>query len=572
MKIKSIKLENFKRWKSLELSFDKTNEFFAENGGGKTSIFQAYLWVLGLDTDNIFPKIDSEVIEDLETKVEMVVEIDGYEHTYTRTSKPQFIIDELKIKTKKVYVETICSQVGISQKELEMLCNTYLFNQDSSKWGWSERFKMLSDMLSFNMLTSKYADNYKYINKYITSRKTPIEIAKILRDSKKDINNQKTFINGSIETLNKQLNIYDYDYEKLENEKQNYEKAIKENEEKLYQLTHNATFELEMKIDSMKKDISNKTNLRLQKIENNKQALRNFEEQLKAKKDYISQVSNEIDNLSNTIENVENEAICGSCGQKLPIERIEEIKQKLINERNSKLDLLDSTINFTEDLEKNIETFDINIEETQEVIDLRKQVAELEQQLINLDNQNKEDDIFDIETEIDFLKGELEEVNKQLYTKSIKERLEVELSENRQKLLTLSQDFTNNAKAEEELQNYFKLVEVEYDKAVKQAFGEEISFKFFTLKKDGDYNQDCIIRRDIKGILTSYYEMSLGERLKTDLMTSLGFQKLLGVELPIWVDNAQDMTDEVPTCENQIIILNTSKTQNNLKGEYINGI
>lgn len=571
MKIKSIKLENFKRWKSLELSFDKMNEFFAENGGGKTSIFQAYLWVLGLDTDNIFPKIDSEVIEDLETKVEMVVEIDGYEHTYTRTSKPQFIIDELKIKTKKVYVETICSQVGISQKELEMLCNTYLFNQDSSKWGWSERFKMLSDMLSFNMLTSKYADNYKYINKYITSRKTPIEIAKILRDSKKDINNQKTFINGSIETLNKQLNIYDYDYEKLENEKQNYEKVIKENEEKLYQLTHNATFELEMKIDSMKKDISNKTNLRLQKIENNKQALRNFEEQLKAKKDYISQVSNEIDNLSNTIENVENEAICGSCGQKLPIERIEEIKQKLINERNSKLDLLDSTINFTEDLEKNIENFDVNIEETQEVIDLRKQVAELEQQLINLAHQNKEDDIFDIETEIDFLKGELEEVNKQLYTKSIKERLEVELSENRHKLLTLSQEFTNNAKAEEELQNYFKLVEVEYDKAVKQAFGEEISFKFFTLKKDGDYNQDCIIRRDIKGILTSYYEMSLGERLKTDLMTSLGFQKLLGVELPIWVDNAQDMTDEVPTCENQIIILNTSKTQNNLKGEYING-
>lgn len=571
MKIKSIKLENFKRWKSLELSFDKMNEFYAENGGGKTSIFQAYLWVLGLDTDNIFPKIDSEVIEDLETRVEMVVEIDGYEHTYTRTSKPQFIIDELKVKTKKVYVETICSQVGISQKELEMLCNTYLFNQDSSKWGWSERFKMLSDMLSFNMLTSKYADNYKYINKYITSRKTPIEIAKILRDSKKDINNQKTFINGSIETLNKQLNIYNYDYEKLENEKQNYEKAIKENEEKLYQLTHNATFELEMKIDSMKKDISNKTNLRLQKIENNKQALRNFEEQLKAKKDYISQVSNEIDNLSNTIENVENEAICGSCGQKLPIERIEEIKQKLINERNSKLDLLDSTINFTENLEKNIETFDVNIEETQEVIDLRKQVAELEQQLINLDNQNKEDDVFDIETEIDFLKGELEEVNKQLYTKPIKERLEVELSENRQKLLTLSQDFTNNAKAEEELQNYFKLVEVEYDKAVKQAFGEEISFKFFTLKKDGDYNQDCIIRRDIKGILTSYYEMSLGERLKTDLMTSLGFQKLLGVELPIWVDNAQDMTDEVPTCENQIIILNTSKTQNNLKGEYING-
>lgn len=572
MKIKSIKLENFKRWKNLELNFDKTNEFYAENGGGKTSIFQAYLWVLGLDTDNIFPKIDSEVIEDLETKVEMVVEIDGYEHTYTRTSKPQFIIDDLKIKTKKVYVETICNQVGISQKELEMLCNTYLFNQDSSKWGWNERFKMLSDMLEFNEITLKYAKQFEYIQKHIIARKTPIEIAKILRDSKKDINNQKTFINGSIETLNKQLNIYNYDYEKLENEKQNYEKAIKENEEKLYQLTHNATFELEMKVDSMKKDISNKTNLRLQKIENNKQALRNFEEQLKAKKDYISQVSNEIDNLSNTIENVENEAICGSCGQKLPNERIEEIKQKLINERNSKLDLLDSTINFIETLEKSIETFDVNIEETQEVIDLRKQVAELEQQLINLDNQNKEDDIFDIETEIDFLKGELEEVNKQLYTKSIKERLEVELSENRHKLLTLSQDFTNNAKAEEELQNYFKLVEVEYDKAVKQAFGEEISFKFFTLKKDGDYNQDCIIRRDIKGILTTYYEMSLGERLKTDLMTSLGFQKLIGVELPIWVDNAQDMTDEIPICDNQVIILNTSKTQNNLKGEYIYGI
>ena len=56
--------------------------------------------------------------------------------------------------------------------------------------------------------------------------------------------------------------------------------------------------------------------------------------------------------------------------------------------------------------------------------------------------------------------------------------------------------------------------------------------------------------------------MSFGERVKTDILTTLGFQKLLHVKLPIWADNISGLTDDLPKTENQIIYLETSKENN----------
>ena len=572
MRIKRIKLENFKRWKNLELKFGSLNEFYAENGGGKTSIFQAFLWVLGMETENVFPKVDSELIEGLETRVELVIENNGFTHTYIRSSKPQFIIDELKIKTKKAYVDTICSQVGINQNELEIICNTYLFNQDTNKWGWSQRFSMLNKLLGFDTLALNLAKEFEIIGKHIANRKTPIEIAKILRDNKKSINTKKDTLNGGIDAIKKQLDKYNYDYDKIEREIEIKKKEIQDNEKKIVELTNKDKNDLSKQIEIVRTEIlfeEKKYELDVEKNTNNLESLKTL---LELKNNQISELSEEIDKLSTTIENCENEAVCVSCGQKLPIDQINYLKSKLSKEREEKLNTLDGYINFANILEEDIKKLPSEIDKPQSIELLEKKLDDLIKQLENFEQDTtNEEMINDIEIELDFLRDNLKEYEEILYGKKLKQQLEEDLRVERNKLQSLAQEFSDQAKGEEELNAYFKLIEKEYDRVVKENFGNEISFKFFTLKKDGEYNQDCFVRREIKGMMTSYNEMSLGERLKTDIITSLGFQKLLDVEFPIWVDNAQDMTDEVPSCDNQIIVLNTSKTMNNLKGEYING-
>ena len=278
----------------------------------------------------------------------------------------------------------------------------------------------------------------------------------------------------------------------------------------------------------------------------------------------------EIDKLSNDIEKCENEAICEVCGGKLPQEQIDNIKTNLIKKRDYKLNTLDGYLEMVRILEEDIKKIPTSLEKPTTIAPLEEKLSKLQEELKKINEEENEDEIQVVLMDSDYYDDVLSNIEQNLFTEKIKLDLEKELESKKKELQELMQDFTNQAKGEEELNHYFKLVEKEYDRVVKQAFGEEISFKFFTLKKDGDYNQDCFVRREIKGMLTSYNEMSLGERLKTDIITSLGFQKLLGVEFPIWVDNAQDMTDDIPSCENQIIILNTSKTINNLKGEYIN--
>ena len=572
MKIKSIKLENFKRWKNLELKFGSLNEFYAENGGGKTSIFQAFLWVLGFETENVFPKVDSELIEGLETKVELEwIDNIGFPHTYIRTSKPTFIIDELKIKTKKVYIETICNQVGINQNQLQMICNTYLFNQDTSKWGWINRFAMLNELLHFSSLTLKFADDYEIIGKYIKNYKTPIEIAKILRDSKKNINTRKDTLNGGIATLKEQIAKYNYDYEKLKEEKDKTLIEISNCKQKLNDLINKDKEKTMLDISLVREKILHEEELYKLELEKNKNNIDSLNTLLKAKNDLILQVQEEIDKLSTNIENCENEAICEVCGGKLPQEQIDNIKTNLIKKRDDKLNTLDGYLEMVRILEEDITKIPTSLEKPKVIETLEEKLSKLQEELKKINEEENEDEIQVVLMDIDYYNDVLSDIEQNLFTEKIKLDLEKELEKKKKELQELMQDFTNQANGEEELNSYFKLVEKEYDRVVKENFGNEISFKFFTLKKDGDYNQDCFVRREIKGMLTSYNEMSLGERLKTDIITSLGFQKLLGVEFPIWVDNAQDMTDDIPSCGNQIIILNTSKTINNLKGEYING-
>lgn len=86
------KLTNFKGIASGNFAFNGENtEIVADVMQGKSTIKEAYLWCLGLEIDNFYPcDKNNQLIDGLETRVELTLDIDGIEYTLSRSAKIKY--------------------------------------------------------------------------------------------------------------------------------------------------------------------------------------------------------------------------------------------------------------------------------------------------------------------------------------------------------------------------------------------------------------------------------------------------------------------------------------------------
>lgn len=96
--IKSLALINFKGIKSLNIDFGKETNIHGANGTGKTSIFDAFIWLFfgkdSTDRTNFEIKtLDSQnnVIPQIDHEVSAVIEVDGEEVTVKRTFREKWV-------------------------------------------------------------------------------------------------------------------------------------------------------------------------------------------------------------------------------------------------------------------------------------------------------------------------------------------------------------------------------------------------------------------------------------------------------------------------------------------------
>ena len=103
IKLLKIKLNDFANWKKCEIDFEKTKNLIAPYGYGKTTIYNAFLWALGLETSSeVTPTNNNLVIDDgVISKVELQIKVDEFEHILTRCSNNRFEINGNKITTLK---------------------------------------------------------------------------------------------------------------------------------------------------------------------------------------------------------------------------------------------------------------------------------------------------------------------------------------------------------------------------------------------------------------------------------------------------------------------------------------
>ena len=167
VKLKSIKINNFKGLKELEISFDSSvTSIYGKNGVGKSSIFDAYSWLLfGKNSQN---QTDFG-IKTLDTNNDPI-------HNLNHSVEGVFMVDDSEVTLKRVYSEKWTKKKGNQTQELTGHSTDFFFNNvpcSLSEYKLkvdkiiSEEFqKLLSNPLYFNQ-TMKWNDRRVVLSKIV---------------------------------------------------------------------------------------------------------------------------------------------------------------------------------------------------------------------------------------------------------------------------------------------------------------------------------------------------------------------------------------------------------------------
>lgn len=145
MKIKllGIRLENFMCYVDTEFNFFHLTKILAENGRGKSSIVTAFNWVLFncdyelRDNPQVRRVVDGKSVDDMDTAVTLVLDVDGKEVTLRKVQK-------------RIYGETVKDGVVVTTVNDP---NSYYINEVS------KTLKAFNEYLNVNIATFKMCSN-----------------------------------------------------------------------------------------------------------------------------------------------------------------------------------------------------------------------------------------------------------------------------------------------------------------------------------------------------------------------------------------------------------------------------
>lgn len=158
LKIKTLKIQNFKKVDNFELGFDKANwKIYGDNGVGKTTLFDAYIWLLfGKDSkDNTdfnvrkINQITKELQHNTEIMVEVALDIDGKELRLKKIQKEKWTKSRgsselvLSGNTNEFYVNDVPTKESEYKAKVSSFCNS------------EKEFKLVSFLGFFNRLDKK---------------------------------------------------------------------------------------------------------------------------------------------------------------------------------------------------------------------------------------------------------------------------------------------------------------------------------------------------------------------------------------------------------------------------------
>lgn len=600
MKIKKIVIKNFKNMVEYSHNFDGKQEIIrAEFGGGKSTIFEAYKWVMGYDVPNFEPTIDRNLIAGIKTDVYLVFEKDNLEFTLQRASMRKngtvvgaFAYCGNPCKSLKEYRSKIEDLFGIPHADIELLIDIRKFNTtDSTKWTWKEQREFLFRILGIEKAIQSVIDKEEYAwikEQFIRDRKlTEIDILKKLAMDKRTIEKQ---IDANMAIIDNNANkIAEYksiDFDALHKEK---DAAVAELDKldsasakaKKSEVVAAKSKEIDKlyavltELNKEKADFSRKLIIKQREVyqysDNNSQIishLKELDEKIVKLKDERTEIEKR--------EFDESLTVCQFCGAQLSEDKVEERKAEfeknklelletneeelkdIVSDRNNGLAIMNENKSDYEKakaeydgMKAEFDNYDVKISETESQISaMRKEMDEVKTAEANAEIRAKQHE----------LSNRIDEINAQLRFEPLVADLTAEndrLKENNRESGIAEQKRLQR----EDLVNQFINEKMEIvSKIVEEKF-TGVSFQFFKYNRtDGEQKNICAVL--YKG--SDYSQCSFGQKIALNFLLNESLQNIFQSDFPVWVDDVGSA--KVFESKHQFVGLLTDNTQ---KLEYI---
>lgn len=667
MILKSLHLENFKGIRNLDVKFSNKTKVKGQNAAGKTTIFDAFTWLLfnknsaGEEKFNVRPlDKDGHRIDNVEIKVVGVIDVDGKEVELSKVQKQNWV--------KKRGTDTVTLQGNVNSFEIDSYPKSEAeFKAYVSGLAQSEEmFKMLTNPQYFSSL--KWKDQRDILMKLVAEvsdaelAKTDSKYAPLINELEKasstdDI--RAKFSKALSEWRKKQSEIpvrideaekskIDVDVAEQELAKVDLVRRIAECGKKMENagstLGDLRSREMQLQFDmsgimqTMSRELDDKRRKlddaifdTVRNVDDVLRQIRNIKTQIADNEKIVSDADAERKALGVKYNAEKAKAfdeapyqfdeskwvfddsttVCSLCGQKLPDDKIEQIKsdfeaRKEKAKEDSFRKLADAKRNFIEQTNSNMENIKSKGFEQKRIIeDLTKKNAELQQSVESLEKQEQEtlakkeelskqlsqlpeeadysqneeyaklkaehDEVLakieKLESEgadsvVDELKAEKSDLQAQLNEVNAiiaKASMNVEIVERIAQLQAEQKEIGQKVADQEQmlylLEEFIRFKLNKVSESINSHF-KTVNFKLFETQLNGGLKDCC--ECTVNGV--PYSTLNSGHRIVAGLDIIRSLSELYGVSVPIFVDNAESLNEfNVPDMDAQLILLSVSE-------------
>lgn len=667
LKIRSLHMENFKGIKSLDVNFSVKTKISGQNAVGKTTIFDAFTWLLfnknsaGEEKFNVRPlDKDGNRIDNVEIKVVGVIDVDGKEVELSKVQKQNWV--------KKRGTDTVTLQGNVNSFEIdgypksEADFKAYVSNLAQSE----DMFKMLTNPQYFSSL--KWKDQRDILMKLVAEvsdvelAQTDAKYAPLIDELEKapstdDI--RAKFSKALSEWKKKQAEIpvrideaekskIDVDVAEQELAKVDLVRRIAECGKKMENagsaLGDLRSKEMQLQFDmsgmeqTMNRELSNKRSimdaelrdcknelehfavtisLKEKQISDNEKAITDADaERKKLGEQYNSEKAKAFDETPYLFDESkwifdESTTVCSLCGQKLPADKIEQLKadfeeRKTKAKEDAKRKLNDSKSDFITQKESNLEEIKAYgfakknlIEElTKKNADLQMEIDSLKKQeqgtltnkeelckllseipeeadysqneeyvklkaehdkiladIAKLESEGADKVVTDLKAEKADLQAQLDEVNKVIAQAANNVAIDDRIETLRDEQKEIGQKVADQEQMLYLLEEFIRFKLNKVSESINSHF-KTVNFKLFEMQLNGGMKDCC--ECTVNGV--PYSALNSGHRIVAGLDIIRSLSELYGVSVPIFVDNAESLNEfNVPDMDAQIILLSVSE-------------
>lgn len=634
---KKLEIRNFKGVKDLTIEFSPlVTNILGANHTGKTTTADAVFWVLfgknreGLSLFGIDPKDENNnVINRLENSVTLTVSADNREFVLRKVrkeiwSKPkgQFE-DALTGHTTECFIDGNKYTIKDYQAEVNALCNETLFRAITnpayfpSLKAEEQRallIKMVGDMPLSEI--AKQKEEFKHLVEELDGQELKeyrSHLSYKIKGVKEEIEgipnriteNQQILHDLSdggtdFATIRKRLNEIDEDIKKYDEQLQDASAKLSQDYEKKVaqrQLVNSLKYqqqEIVNKIESENRtkraEHENMLNTIQQKLKDTEHSRDMKADALRMKKQELQQIELRADDFRKKWEEVEgkkftwneDQEICPHCGQRLPSENIEELKEKAheqwtvrhmaeqdrldveakalkdakqrieaeLNELQTKIDMLTTEVSSLQCQENEQKAYKVEQVDFHDNDDWKHLSQQIEQQEAKLNEMCKDGESSTTQT-IKDNKQELIRQRDELNLSLSKEKLIAEREERIEQLTTqmkqLNQQLTDLERKDYTAAN-LELASIQnLEERVNKLF-ILIKFKMFETLLNGSTKPTCVLT--MHGV--PYNDLSNSEKINAGIDLIRAMNTYNDMYAPIIIDNAESCNDILPTSCQQI--------------------